>query len=745
MDARGASRVLNAVVNSVLNDGASDHVSYVPAIKFLGARPGYLFKNGDKGLGYYSDKKLEKSVDQGPEEPEDGVEHSRKTLTAEELLKQAEDQANVEEIQLLDAKGLKRLGLAFLRKYKDNMEQRMKHAEQPERFLDSEVDLDEHIKSLLQVAGSPEMYPILIDMGCIPTLLACLSHENTDIAADTLELFMELTGADAVEDYHEEARALVEAMLESNALELLVQRLLSLDEKVEEEAKAVFNCLTTFQNMVEVEPKVAEQLVDKTRLLKWLLTRIRPREFDSNKLEASELLAILVQGNERIQKRIGEIGGIDTLLQCVAMYKSRDPSTAEEEEFMQNCFDLLCSCLMIHDNKAVFVKSEGVELVWIMLQSKKQSRYGAVKLLDFSTTRFPQPCEKLVDLGGLKHLFGIFMGKARIKGPRGGRDVEMEVEERSVSIIFNLFQTLGSKGGRRERLAAKFVESEFEKCDRLMELFFRYAARVSTQEAKLAELALDDGDEETDPEEILMARMDAGLFTLQQCAIIVAHLWSTTDTGLRKRIIMLLHQKGQALANIKDVLLEYYRTIGMEGGLEEQQRVRSKVKELLSGMGMPQGELETVQEGQLKGPETEPLVSTEQQQKLNGGTEHLPSSVPAAARKPEPVKDVEEEDNDGMDMDMDVEEDKKRKETSSQALDRHRDLGGSKEAGRREEKSVHPGKSQRDDRDDKEYRRSERESDRSRHHDRDRGDRGRDRDKEEEREHRKERRRSRSR
>jgi hypothetical protein len=59
----------------------------------------------------------------------------------------------------------------------------------------------------------------------------------------------------------------------------------------------------------------------------------------------------------------------------------------------------------------------------------------------------------------------------------GGRDVEKEVEERGVSIIFNLFQTLGTKGGRRERVAAKFVESEFEKCDRLMELFFRCASR----------------------------------------------------------------------------------------------------------------------------------------------------------------------------------------------------------------------------------------------------------------------------
>ncbi len=36
---------------------------------------------------------------------------------------------------------------------------------------------------------------------------------------------------DSVEEYKEEAKGLVEAMLEANALELLVQRLLSLDEK----------------------------------------------------------------------------------------------------------------------------------------------------------------------------------------------------------------------------------------------------------------------------------------------------------------------------------------------------------------------------------------------------------------------------------------------------------------------------------------------------------------------------------
>ena len=57
--------------------------------------------------------------------------------------------------------------------------------------------------------------------------------------------------------------------------------------------------------------------------------------------------------------------------------------------------------------------------------------------------------------------------------PSGGHDVETEVEERSISIVFNLLQNQGPKGGRRERVAAKFVEAEFEKCDRLMELYFR--------------------------------------------------------------------------------------------------------------------------------------------------------------------------------------------------------------------------------------------------------------------------------
>lgn len=67
----------------------------------------------------------------------------------------------------------------------------------------------------------------------------------------------------------------------------------------------------------------------------------------------------------------------------------------------------------------------------------------------------------------------------------GERDVGKEVEERCLSLVANL---LGGcvKPGRAERVAAKFVEAEFEKVDRLMELFFRCAHQWCISGARLS-------------------------------------------------------------------------------------------------------------------------------------------------------------------------------------------------------------------------------------------------------------------
>jgi hypothetical protein len=37
----------------------------------------------------------------------------------------------------------------------------------------------------------------------------------------------------------------------------------------------------------------------------------------------------------------------------------RDPTTTEEEEYVENLFDVAASCLLLPENKAVFVEDEG--------------------------------------------------------------------------------------------------------------------------------------------------------------------------------------------------------------------------------------------------------------------------------------------------------------------------------------------------------------------------------------------------
>lgn len=549
---------------------------FIPSAKFKFPIPGYFFKAGDEGVGYYKDPYHQVEVEELPEAPQ---------IDPEALLREAEEAAGDEEVlELLDAKSLRRLMKAFDGKYQTNVQQRMKYSDTPEKFMDSEVELASEIKKLFVIAGSPELYPELVSLGAVPTLLELLRHENTDIAADAVDLVRELTEGDAIEDNEEEAETLVDALLENNVLELLVQRLVAFDETNDDEATAVFNALSIVENLAEVKPEVAEIVTEKTKIMKWMLSRLKPRDFSTIKQSVSELLGILTQSSEKNQKLLGASGGIDTLLTSVAPYRSRDPNSHEEEEFMENVFDVLTSCLLRQENKQLFVEAEGIQLMLLVLKRKKSiARAAALKALDFAMTKFAPAVDQFVNftdesggLLGLKLLFSIFMGKVKLKR-KGEGSIEREVEERSVSLISNIFQGL-SRGAKRDRIAAKFVENEFEKCDRLVEIFFSYYEMVATAEEQLAQQ-----DEEHSEQDAFLTRMDAGLYTLQQCSLVIGYLWNMGDMGIRRRVIMLLHQKNCALSLVRETLQEYHDNIG-DGNSEEFSKQKRRVMRLIDSM-----------------------------------------------------------------------------------------------------------------------------------------------------------------
>ena len=52
----------------------------------------------------------------------------------------------------------------------------------------------------------------------------------------------------------------------------------------------------------------------------------------------------------------------------------------------------------------------------LILKSKRSVRTPALKCIDFATTACPAAADRLVDQGGLKTLFAIFLGKLKVGG-----------------------------------------------------------------------------------------------------------------------------------------------------------------------------------------------------------------------------------------------------------------------------------------------------------------------------------------
>ena len=362
---------------------------------------------------------------------------------------------------------------------------------------------------------------------------------------------------------------------------LLVQNLERLDEKVKEDADGVHNTLAVIENMCEFKNAEVCAAAGEQGLLQWLLKRLRVRQYDANKLYASEILAILLQGNEVNQRLLGEKDGIDILLQALAYYKRRDPGSLDEIEMMENLFDCLCSALMHTPNRDRFLRGEGLQLMILMLKEKKMSRRSALKVLNHAMcgAEGADNCVKFVEVFGLRSVFPAFM-----KTPKKSNKVgttEKEHEEHVCSIISSLFRNV--QGSARDRLISKFLENDHEKVDRLMELHFKYLARVRNLDEQIRrEKRLTASVETPETEaETYLRRLDVGLFSLQLIDYIIVELCHCEIPSVRSRIATLLNQHGDSLRTMKQVMMEYVDNLGEDGSKESVEQHKQKIMSLV--------------------------------------------------------------------------------------------------------------------------------------------------------------------
>ncbi|XKL60497.1 hypothetical protein PGB90_007554 [Kerria lacca] len=496
-----------------------------------------------------------------------------------EMIQQILDQ-DVTEGDVLDEFTLKRMILLFEKKSLKNREMRIKFIDLPEKFMDSELELHQAIQELHAIATVPDLYPVLVQLQAIPSLLDLLSHENTDIAVAVVDLLQELTDTDIMQESDEGANSLIDALFKNEICALLVQNLERLDEFVKEESEGVHKTLGIFENLIEFVPEKVEDIA-KQGLLNWLLKRLKAKiPFEVNKLYASEILSILLQQSPENRILFGELDGIDVVLQQLAIFKRHDPGSAEEQEMMENLFDCLCSSLVNKENRDKFLKGEGLQLMNLMLREKKLSRNGSLKVLNHSMSgQFgAENCNKFIDILGLRTIFPLFM-KTPKKNKKRTITVE-EHEEHVLSIISSMLRHC--RGPQRQRLMNKFTENDYEKVDRLLELHFKYLTKVELidKEVENMEKESDMTDEEFE-NEVYFRRLEEGLFTLQLIDYIILEVCTNGPTSIKQRVTKILNLRGGSLKTIRQIMREYAGNLGESGSTEWVIEEREHVLQLI--------------------------------------------------------------------------------------------------------------------------------------------------------------------
>jgi len=458
MSSSGVQLTENLIKTLDGNDGDElDADAFLPAPGgFQGPRDGYKFQNGEKGVGYYKEefaafdddtalmKRRKTSHETATTTTMTGAGATTTKIDYDKMLAEIEQNNPdiTKETTELTVKSVRKLVIQFERALNENVEKRAKFSTKPEKFLDSEVELDNAIKNLQSLASAPSLFHVLIDTKCVPSLLSVLAHENEDICVDILELFRELFDPDASnegeEDENRQAFQLLNCLRENDGIKMFVDCLMDRffskrkkNEREEREEKdddlageetkrnAEETILQIVENAIEISggtSEICEYFLNEsnTRLKEYLLERVGKKQgTDGVKLQASELLSILTTGCDETVKKsmlLANNAFMDPIMMAIACYKKKEPQDSEEREIVENLADALCALLQTKKGQETFFNLEGLELMLICVKSKLFVRVSALKILDFALTENELGCLKFIDALGLKTIFSTFVG-----------------------------------------------------------------------------------------------------------------------------------------------------------------------------------------------------------------------------------------------------------------------------------------------------------------------------------------------
>lgn len=194
-------------------------------------------------------------------------------------------------------------------------------------------------------------------------------------------------------------------------------------------------------------------------------------------------------------------------------------------------------------------------------------------------------CQAFVDILGLAVLFPLFMKP--VKTTKKKKENSYNNEEHIVSIIASLLKNC--VGTSKQRVIQKFTENDYEKVDRLLELYFKYAELIDTIDAEISQekTEREENDEEEDDEEEAenyLRRLDHGLFALQSISYIILDICAHGPSSIKNRVMKLLNLRSVPKSKIIEIIKEYEDNLGNKNDAsvqEEHERIRELVEKFL--------------------------------------------------------------------------------------------------------------------------------------------------------------------
>eukprot|EP00371_Babesia_bovis_P003019 XP_001611666.1 hypothetical protein [Babesia bovis T2Bo] len=406
-----------------------------------------------------------------------------------------------------------------------NSQARLDYPDDPERWVKSEVDLDEQIHKFSDIGAQPELFPLFEELGGLRLLRDALIHPNIDIAISTLKVLSELIDVESLVRLKKAEHVL--SVLEALSLHTHCAKvLLEIDEDAGElDYEGVKSAFELLENLLDLFPSIATDLGSNRPLLTFLLRRMKNSktvEYDSNRVHACEILCILLQNSEECNSIVGgsDIGGIEKLLRIIAVFRKKDPEGVEEEELVENAFQCLCSLMLISTYRL------------------------AVTLLDYALMDCPENCHLFIKGMGLRCIFSILMGKG-VRTKQSPADQKAN-DEHILGVLHSL--VTNSSGNELARVINKFTEHKYEKLERLIEVHNKYTTLSRSASHSM---------ESKDPTGEYLERYEAGLSVCQIADCILLRLYNLDNSNLRACIFLLLHNKGVDMQDIYENVSDY--------------------------------------------------------------------------------------------------------------------------------------------------------------------------------------------